>query len=88
MFCSENVLSDETKLSNINTSGCSGVIIDKASYGIGVLSGCCIGLSVLLAINVMLVYSLVMLITRERALYNAKYRSNSEYQKLEEAYIG
>ena len=51
------------------------MIIQKSSFGIAVLSGCAIGTSVLLAINAILVILLVSSITKEKALYNAKYRS-------------
>lgn len=88
LFCSGNVLSDTSKLVNINSNGCSLVIIEKASYGIAVLSGCAIGTSVILAINTILVMLLVSTITKEKALYNAKYRQTGGYEQLDNSYIG
>jgi len=88
LFCSGNVLSNTDMLSNINSNGCSSVIIEKSSYGIAVLASCAIGTSVLLAINAILVMLLVSTITKEKALYNAKYRSTGGYEELDNAYIG
>lgn len=84
-FCSGNVLADKNLIQNIHYSGCSNEIIDAASFGISVVSGCCIGLSVIMAINVALVQWLIILVNKEKALYNAKYRSD-DYKKLENEY--
>jgi len=63
------------------------VIIEKASYAIAVIASCAIGTSVLLAVNAILVMLLVSTITKEKALYNAKYRNNGGYEELDNQYI-
>lgn len=81
-FCSGRVLTD-TSLDTINKNGCADIIIDKASYGISVVSGCCIGLSVFFVVNVGLVQWLILLTQKEKALYNSKHNPESgDYKEL------
>lgn len=80
-FCSGNVLADEEKLTNIYENGCSDIIINYASYGISVTAGCSIAFCIFLIINIGLVNWLIMLIQKEKALYNA-----INYTELDDAF--
>lgn len=74
LFCSNLVLQNKEFLTNIHQKGCSSVIVEKSAYGITVMASVIIGCAILIAINIVLVQWLVMLIQREKALYNAKYQ--------------
>ncbi|CAF0744530.1 unnamed protein product [Brachionus calyciflorus] len=74
LFCSREVLKDSSLVSNINTMGCRQAIITLAQYGVKILSSCLVGITIILAITIVLVQYLLILIRKEQALYNAKNR--------------
>lgn len=77
-FCSGNVLADAGKETNINPSGCSNVIIETAAYAISVTAGCSIGFTVFFIINLGLVQWLILLVQKEKALFNTGYKTLKE----------
>ncbi|RNA09950.1 Structural maintenance of chromosomes 3 [Brachionus plicatilis] len=74
LFCSQDVLRDETKLTRINTEGCRQAIISLAQLGINALSGGLVGVSLILGATVIMAQYLLILIRKEKALFNAKNR--------------
>ena len=69
------------QISNINTKGCSGTIVELAEFGIKVLCGVTIGITFVLIVNIVLVQYLIILIRKEMAMYNSK----KTYNELEES---
>jgi hypothetical protein len=84
LFCSGTVLCNSQFLTNINTNGCSDAVAEIAELAINVLCGILIGITIILAINLILVELLIYTIKKEMALFNAKLLENCETDQLKD----